>query len=208
MADIIIIHGVPGAGKSTHSRKLTQYSINERPIFHISAGELLRAIRTGEINSTFSNQVNSPEAPSPLDHELVNNIIFERICSYPPNSIVLVDGYPSFPDAVDPFMETIREGNHNLLGCLHLKISIETSISRLTIRGVRKGERFIDITPHVAEKRYREYLTHTIAAIKTLGKMVPVVNIDTESNQQVVWESFVKGVNELINKAYPHYTNK
>jgi len=208
MADIIVVHGVPGAGKSTHCKKLTQYSINGRPVFHLSAGELLRAIRIGELDSTFSAQVNRPEAPSPLGHKLVNDIMFEKIHSYPLDSIILIDGYPIFPDAVDPFVETIKEGNHNLLGCLHLKISIETSMSRLSARGIRRGERFIGITPGVVEKRYWEYLTHTIAAIEALGEIAPVINIDTEPNQQVAWESFGKAVNELINKAGLHYTDK
>lgn len=138
MAEIIIIHGTPGSGKSTHSEKLTQFSYGGFPIFHISVGNRLRDIRTGNKDSKFSSEINNPYAPALLDHRIVNNIIFEYIEECPADSIVLVDGYPRFVDAIDIFMDSIKGDNHTLLGCINLSISLETCMSRLSVRGGKK----------------------------------------------------------------------
>jgi len=53
----------PGAGKSTHSERLANYSVNKRSVFHISAGNRLRDIRNGVVLCT-EDVINSPDAPS------------------------------------------------------------------------------------------------------------------------------------------------
>ena len=197
MTDIIVVHGTPGAGKSTHSIKLAQFSLDERPIFHISAGNRLRDVRIGEFNSAFNAEINNPNAPMLLDHQIVNGVIFEYISQCPPDSIVLVDGYPRFTDAIDLFVEAIKEGGHKLLGCINLSISLETCMSRLSGRGSRRGER-IGNTRDFVEKRFSDHLTYTTEAVNKLEEIVPVINIDAESNEQVVWESVNEAVRRLV----------
>lgn len=197
MSDIIIVHGAPGAGKSTLSRKFAQFTSGNRLIFHISSGERLRAIRTGEYTSRYSQEVNDPSAPAPLDHRLVTRVVFEDVPLNLPNSLVLIDGYPSFPEAVNPFLEAVNEGDHRLLGCLNLIISEETSMNRLAGRGARRGERITGITSEVVGKRYGEYLTYTAETIGLLKEGFPVINIDAEPNEQIVWSSFIRTIGEL-----------
>jgi len=198
MAGIIVVHGAPGAGKTTQSRKLSTYLIEGRQIRHISAGERLRAIRNGEFQSKYGIEVNSPNAPDPLDHQLVNKVIFESIALCPPDSIILVDGYPCFIEAVGPFLEALREDNHLFLGCLNLQISQETSIIRLSARGIRQGERVIEINENVSERRYREHMLHTPKTIGKLGEMAPIININAELSREEVWQSFNDAFEKLV----------
>ncbi len=198
MAEIIVVHGTPGSGKSTHSEKLTQFSYRGRPIFHISAGNRLRDIRTHSVESRFSAEINDPNAPRLLDHRIVNGIIFEYISECPDNSIVLIDGYPRFKDAIGVFMEAVKEGGHKLLGCINLNISLETSMARLSGRGVRRGER-ISITMESVEKRFSEHLTYTTEATNALREFVPVIDVDAEPDMNTVWESYSEACRKLIN---------
>ena len=199
MANIIVVHGFPGSGKTTQSKRLLKLSTENCPIYHISAGERLRAIRTGEFQSRYGDQVNKPDAPKMLDHNLVNAIMFEYVSSCPPESVVLVDGFPRFKDAVEPFISAIQEGDHNFLGSLHLEISLETSRSRLEGRGIRRGERFLEITEDVVEKRFWEHTIYTQEAVAALAELAPVVNVDANSREEEVWESFSEAIGELVN---------
>ena len=196
MAKIVVIHGTPGAGKTTHSERLVKLSRADYPVFHISAGNRLRDIRTGVIQSTFGLEINNPSAPALLDHRIVNGVIFEYIEQHTRNSIVLVDGYPRFVDAIEPFIEAIKTGGHELLGCLNLSISLETCMARLSGRGVRRGER-IGVDIDSVERRYFEHSTYTIEAVKALKEITRVIDIDAESHQEIVWESYLLAFQEL-----------
>ena len=196
MADIVVVHGASGAGKSTHCRNLTQFSLGDKGIYHISAGDRLRAIRLGEFNSVFSAQVNAPDASDPLDHGLVNGIIFEYISGCPHNSIVLVDGYPRFRDAIPYFRKSIDEGRHSLLGCINFTTSRETAMARFSVRGARRGERIFGEGTN--EWRFGDYLNITAEAIDAFREFTRVVDIDAEFDIESVWESYMKAFRELV----------
>ena len=162
MTNIIVVHGPPGSGKSDHSRKLSQYSLDDRLIFHFSIGDHIRDIRTGNSNSAFKDcEINDPATPEYTKHQEVNGIVFEYVNECPRNSIVIVDGYPRFPEAIGFFKHSIEASNHNYLGCINLRVSQETSVVRLSTRGVRSGERIFSITSDFVENRYSEYIDHT-----------------------------------------------
>ena len=201
MADIIVILGPPGSGKTDHSKRLSQLSQDYSPIYHVSVGDRIRDIRTGKVNSAFSNvEINDSAVPEHIKHLGVDSIVFEYISGCPSNSIVLVDGYPKFPEAVGVFLKSIEENKHSLLGCVNLSISSETSLSRVTRRGVRMGERITgDFSGGFANDRYSQYTEHTLGVIKTLGEIAPVITIDAESNINTVWESYCNAINELVN---------
>lgn len=79
---------------------------------------------------------------------------------------------------------------------MHLDISAETSLSRLTGRGERPGEKIV--TKEFALWRYQEYQTHTIPTIATLGTSYPVVKIDAEPQMDMIWVTFSKSLQQLL----------
>jgi adenylate kinase family enzyme len=198
MADIVVIHGAPGAGKSTHCRNLAQFRSVDKDIFHISAGDRLRAIRTGEFVSVFSDRINSPDASSPLDHGLVSGVIFEFVSECPKNSIVLVDGFPRFTDAIGIFMNMIEAGDHSLLGCISLNVSRQTSVTRISGRGIRKGERII--AEDYTNERFSDYLNVTAESINAFRQFSRVIDVNAEPQAEVVWEFYKEAFQELIGR--------
>ena len=199
MADIIVVHGAPGSGKSTQSERLSHFLMDGRPVCHIPVGDRLRAIRNGEFKSTYSNQVNDLGSSSMLDHALVNAIIFEAVSLCPKDSVILIDGYPRFLDAMSPFIEAVAEGGHKLLGSIHLKISQETSMIRLGSRGLRRGERFLEMNNAVVEKRFGEHIRYTTEVVAALDQLAPVIEIDANLNKEAVSSLFEEAVKKLAN---------
>jgi adenylate kinase family enzyme len=198
MAEIIVVHGPPYSGKSTQSKKLTEYSIGGRSIHHVSSGNLLRAIRTGEIESAFGHIVNGHKDAGRVDDRVVNGIMFEFISKCPEDSIVLVDGYPRFKDAVGLFIDEVNNSGHTLLGCINVDISLDTSLARFPERGTRKGERFVEVNDEVVRKRYSEHEDYTQEAIAELGKKTRIISIDGNQPVDAVWESFNGAFIQLV----------
>ena len=170
-----------------------------KPVGHVSAGDRLRAIRTGKTASSYSDVVNpAPGQRILLDHAIMTGVIFEYINQSSDNTIMLVDGYPRFTEAVDGFIEATQVNNHALLGCVNLKISKRVSLDRVLGRGTRTGE--VDVSSSLAEKRYQEHLDFTLRAIGVLGRVTEVININAEPPMEVVWGSFCRAVLTLANK--------
>ena len=198
MVGIIVVHGAPGAGKSTQCRRIEEiYSDEHEKVRHLSVGDRLRKIRNREIDSQFSDNVNDPDAPSPLDHYIVNGIVFEFISNCKQTNIVIIDGFPRFVDAINPFMQSIEEGGHALLGCINLCVSQGVSSERLGIRGIRKGER--EFIVDFKEARWIDYLDNTRESVSRFREFTKVVDVDGEKDFETVWQTFNEAFIELIN---------
>jgi adenylate kinase family enzyme len=200
MAELIVVHGTPGSGKSLHSDRACEAQLVERQVFHISAGDRLRAIGNGSVGSQFKAQIDAQKSAllesAPLKHEVVNAVIFEYISQCPTSSIVLVDGYPRFIQQLGLFASSIKDDRHKLLGCIKLDVSKNTCLARIDGRGSRRGEK--NITTAFIDKRFSEYLTHTSAAIAMLSRFAPVKPVDAELNVDSVWISFRQAFLELV----------
>lgn len=193
-----MVHGPPGSGKSIHSERMAEEGLSGRPVDHVSAGDRLRAIRTGKIASAYSDVVDpAPGQRILLDHAIMTGVIFEYI-NQSSDSTMLVDGYPRFAEAVDGFIEAMKMNNHSLLGCVNLEISKRVSLGRVLGRGTRSGE--INVSRALAEKRYQEHLDFTLRAIAALGGVTEVVTVDAKPPIEVVWGSFCQAVLTLVNK--------
>ncbi len=199
MAKIIVVHGKPGSGKSTQSKRLADLSTSELKIAHVSAGESIRAIRTGEVESKYRpDQINHPDMQEAEKHRVVNDIMFEFINRESAEAVVLVDGYPRYEGGVQPFLDALEEGNHELLGCINMEIDLQTCISRLTERGNRSGER-ITVTHENIARRYQEHESEVTSTVDTFREFTAVKDINAAENREQVWESFHLAASELYN---------
>ncbi len=107
-----------------------------------------------------------------------------------------MDGYPRFVDQLQYFFRSLELEDHLLLGVLLLSISEDTSISRLTKRGARAGERSVDES--FASLRFNEYLDNTLPTIALLGINSELVEINAELSEEEVWDVFYQATSNLI----------
>jgi|GEM_PF-1846553 len=200
MAKIIVVNGYAGSGKSSHCMRLSQEGYSGMPVQHISAGNLLRGIRTGISTSVYSDIINSRDAPSPLPDGIVGGAILESIeeCGNA-TPLVLIDGYPRHPNAVESFRYELKDKSHLLLGTIALQVSMDTSITRILKRGERAGEK---IKAHTLEEfaiqRYDLDQRTTNISIDALSRFAPVEIMDASGEINSVYSVFKRSINNLL----------
>lgn len=201
MAEVIVVHGYAGSGKSTQCSRLEQEGYFDSSVQHISAGNRLRSIRTGLAISTYERLINSPDAPSPLPDEVVSGAILESVLEPESNNaLVLIDGYPRHPTAVEAFQDELANRSHRLLGTIALQVSLETSVQRILQRGERAGEKIkADTLQEFAAQRYGLDRSTTNIAIEALAEFAPVEIIDSGGERDVVYKKFRKSIANLLN---------
>lgn len=198
MSEIVIVHGYAGSGKSTQCSRLASDGLGETRVQHISAGNRLRGIRNGAEPSRFSQYINDPNALSPLPDWVVEGAVFEAVdsSSY---GLVLIDGYPRHPQAVEPFYETVTRNRHKLLGTIAMQLSMDVSVERIVSRGKRDGESMQDGNiREFARHRYQLDIQTTDPAIDALSKITSIRYIDAEDDMPTVYSRFVAEIKDLM----------
>ena len=200
MAEVIVVHGYVGSGKSTQCSRLEQEGYFDSSVQHISAGNILRSIRNGLATSPYERFINSPDAPSPLPDEVVTGAILESVLEPENNNtLVLIDGYPRHPTAVEAFRGELANRSHRFLGTIALQVSLETSVQRILQRGERAGEKIkADTLQEFAVQRYELDRNTTNIAIETLSEFAPVEIVDSSGERDVVYENFIKSIANLM----------
>lgn len=197
MAEIVVVHGYAGSGKSTQCEKLAELKYAEEPIAHVSAGNRLRAIRTGVEDSKLAARIISWTDPSPLPDEIVNEAMFESI-NTTAAGLFLIDGYPRHPSAINMFRGAVRASGHSLRGCINLTVSEEVSVERILGRGQRPGERLRgDSLEAYARWRYQEDTAKTQATVDYLGASIPVELVAADTSVELVTPRFIAALGNL-----------
>ena len=198
MAEVIVIHGYAGSGKTTQCERIVGEGLGGAVIQHISLGNKLRAIKNNTTHSKHSNYINSPLATSPLPHEVVNDVVFE--CIDPENyNLILIDGYPHYSDAVEVFHGSLEQSRLRLLGTVVLEITFATSKERITTRGLREGEplKSPDLESHILERFTRDSERST-KAIAELSTLAPVIRVAADGDKDTVHRHFKNALGQLV----------
>ncbi|NTU69669.1 AAA family ATPase [bacterium] len=204
---IIIIIGPPGSGKGAMSGDyIEQHSTAQ----HVSAGDLVRGIRSGEMQSSYSSIVqDSLQKRILMPDETFADIVIERITSSNNDvDLTLLDGFPQQLGDWEHFNKQLSRFRLRIFGAVCLWATEETCVERMKFRGMRNGEYVRNQHSELEEyyrDRYRKYLEkyHILADMfsnKNVTTSVFDVNqniIDQETRQKVSG-NFSKTVNLLI----------
>lgn len=139
LSDVIIIDGPPGSGKGYISDRYIQ---SNPSVQHISAGDLIRGIRSGAVESAFTPTVLTYlEKRKLLPDEVFGDIVVEGIANGGEAiNVSLVDGFPQKKGDLERVQDRLEESGKRILGAICLNATIETSVARMVYRGVRAGE--------------------------------------------------------------------
>lgn len=202
MAEVIVVHGYPGSGKTTQCARVASEGLGSRTVQHVSVGNRLRAIRSHAVQSKYSGYINSPDAPPTLPEEIIRGALFESFHNIHDDDILLIDGYPRFSHALDDFYTALSDNDHQLLGAVHLGVSLDTSIERVALRSRRTDKGFSEETLESnAVFRYNRHRQTTLITLMAINATFPVEEIDGSGDKDEVHDRFVTALGRLVLKA-------
>lgn len=196
---LVIVHGFPGAGKTTQSKRLR----HEYPdIGHVSIGEVWRGIMNGGIESEYGDLVTSQDITKKQSDNLTNRLLFEAIHKLDAlQRIVLIDGYPRYETAIEPFFSMTEEQQCRIIGGICLELDIEESVSRTEERGARAGEEGYRAKGISDRDKYMNFYENTyLRTIPKLREIVELPSVDASRNPDEVYEDTEREINRLIDR--------
>jgi len=194
--ELIVMNGVPCAGKSTISRtyKAAETEIKVR---HLPMGERLRGIASGQIASRYATEL-VDDNTNLKNHTQVHNpnlpiYVFEEFINQEPADVVILDGFPRYPDRLDGFKQSIKDIGSNLLAICEVSIP-EAAV---LIRNGTREDRYKDVEENEAfiQKRLAEYKAGPAVVMEALALDYPYYHMDgmqpIETNVESLKEIFL-----------------
>jgi adenylate kinase len=213
---IIILLGLPGAGKGTQGRLLSEKLM----IPHISTGDILRGIiEEGSKNSQMLSYYMNMGKLVPTD--LVNMIIAQFISSDKCKNGCILDGYPRTLEQAQYFVEQINV----VVKVVYFHLSDDVAIKRIRGRlicsscgaiynkysdyclinknnicdncGLQKCEARSDDDESIIRNRITEYKNKTLPLVDFYKKNSKIFTVDAERAQKKLTNEIIAVVNNI-----------
>jgi len=196
---VIFVLGGPGAGKGTQCEKLVQ----EFGFCHLSAGDLLRAEQNRE-GSQYGAMIrqyikDGQIVPMEVTIKLLENAMKATLDEGRPGEgwtdgkgRFLIDGFPRKMDQALKFDEEVCLSSL----VLFYTTTEEVMLKRLLKRGETSGRD--DDNEESIKKRFRVYKETTMPVIEHYNKQDKVVEVDSSSSIEEVYEKGAKVIRDLL----------
>ncbi|KAK8809501.1 hypothetical protein WA158_000444 [Blastocystis sp. Blastoise] len=169
-SNVVFILGLPGSGKGTHSKKLSE----KYNLLHISAGELLRkAIVENDPNSKLIDETikKGQILPAYITLDLIKKEIQKNN-----SKLTLLDGYPRNMDNYKSWFDRMNDSTR-LVGVFVFESNLKDLENRIIQRG--KQSKRTDDNIDSLKHRFESYERDTKPVIDILKKQYPTYYIDT-----------------------------
>jgi len=187
----IALFGVPGAGKGTQSKLLSE----KLGLIHISTGEIIRR----EIQSGTDCGKKAKEIIT-RGELLADDIIFkmfEKELQRLMNPAgFLFDGFPRTVKQAKLFNDLLSTLNLKLDALMELLISEEESLKRLMKRAEIEGR--LDDNPEVIRERFRQYKSKTAPIADYYKKKNLYIRIDGLRSIEEINQEIVENINKFL----------
>ncbi len=167
--NLVLIGGKPYSGKSSIAAAAAKMDQSGRTR-HLSMGDQLRAIGAGEVESAYSNvlKANTEELKShaPVSSETAIGVFMEFVQAKPAD-VIIIDGFPRYPDRVEGFRQAVKKLSTNILAVCR----VEVPDSVVHERSKERQQRFNDVEEDVVfvEKRLNDYRTNALPVLDILS---------------------------------------
>lgn len=198
MAEVIVIHGYAGSGKTTQCKRVASEVLGEKEFQHISIDDRLQAIKSNTTASQFADFINYPLTLPSISNKIIESLIFDAIEGPSGHDLVLIDSYPRFVHTVNDFHTALQDSGHELIGTIHFDISLTTSIERILSNSPSQPEETSDeILESFITFNYSRDSHITRMAILALSRIAPVEIIDASGDKDKVHNLFVSALGRL-----------
>lgn len=186
MKNIILI-GLPGSGKGTQSKKLS----NDLGFEHISTGDLIREEQAkgtaiGDLATRLADQGNF------LPDDIVTTLVKQKIIDSDNKVGFVFDGYPRTVDQAKSLDEFLYNRRTPLTCVVNIVVSDIVVKDRILERAEKENRP--DDKPELIPVRIQNYRSKTSAVIDYFRNRKAIVEINGEKTEQEVFEDIQKAI--------------
>lgn len=184
----IAIFGVPGAGKGTQCKLLSE----RLDLVHISTGDLIRneIAERSETGIKAEKIINSGKL---LDDGTVFEMFSKKLHASQNRKGVLFDGFPRTLKQAEMLDELLKSMGTELHRFIDIVLSEEESVERILKRAAIEGR--ADDNPETVRSRFQEYNLKTAPISGHYSKMGISVSIEGNGSVEEVYNRIVKALN-------------
>lgn len=183
----IVIFGVPGAGKGTQCKLLSE----RLGLVHISTGDLIRAeiAERSDVGIKAENIINSGKL---LDDITVFEIFSKKLRNSLQKKGILFDGFPRTIKQAEMLDDLLTSMKMKVDHFIELALTENESVSRILKRASIEGR--ADDNPETVKSRFQEYTLKTAPIAGHYKKKNISMSIDGSGTVEDVYDRIVKAL--------------
>lgn len=190
MKNIILI-GLPGSGKGTQSKKISQ----ELGFEHISTGDLIREEQAkgssiGELATRLSDQGNF------LPDDIVTTLVRQKIIDSKNKVGFVFDGYPRTVDQAKHLEEFLFNRRNPITHVINIAVSDLTVKDRILKRAEKENRP--DDKPELIPVRIKNYRNKTAAVIDYFKNRKSIIDVNGERTENEVFEDIQQAIDYYV----------
>ncbi|MDB5166386.1 MAG: adk [Candidatus Saccharibacteria bacterium] len=192
---LFLVSGKPGSGKTTVSELAAQ----DLGVYHFSMGEELR-LRTlhgkpSRFSQALAEHAETLKQHLPLPADLLASV-FEECIETSPRDIIIIDGYPQYPDRLPRFQQTLDDTGSVVRAICSIDVSDDIARKRMAGR----ADRASDVAENEAfvTKRLNGFVTNVTPTITVLAATHPAHTIDGSQSPETVAADLVEIIRSYL----------
>ncbi|HLD63873.1 MAG TPA: nucleoside monophosphate kinase [Candidatus Peribacteraceae bacterium] len=187
----LVLFGIQGSGKGTQAKRL----VAEFNFHFFEAGGTLRAIAAED--SHLASQVRSYiNAGHLVPHEIIMEVVREKIVDIPPVDPILFDGIPRDANQKRDFDIMMTELKREFF-CVNILLTEERALERIKRRATEQS-RVDDSDAVKIKRRIQIFMDETTPVIEAYRKAGKLIDVDGEGTVDEVYSRLAAAVRKRL----------